>query len=170
MGSGKEATITHFSSCNFETLGIACGWLRLKSYMYMYMYHVPTDRSLLSHGSIPSLVSHGFLSPPCILSPSLSLLFHNIAASPTPIGLVWYVDTLPWICSQPPVELFSAAQAMGQPSSLLGIRPRLTRSAKLFSLSYRSKNFETIIISWKLMWIVRHLHPSINKLKLHLGH
>ncbi len=40
------------------------------------------------------------------------------------------VVTFWWICSIPPVSLFSSRHATGQPSSELGMRPKFTRSAR----------------------------------------
>lgn len=44
-----------------------------------------------------------------------------------------------WMCKMPPVFLFSRRQAIGQPSSELGIRPRFTRSATSASWSWKKE-------------------------------
>ena len=126
------------------TLPILKRYTKYNEIVYIHTYIIilfiiPIDGLSPPLRSTFSLISHGFLSAPCCL-PSLSspgpLSWCHVHLT-SPMDLVWYVDTLPWMCSHPPVELFSAAQAMGQPSSLLGIRPRLTLSAKFFSFIYK---------------------------------
>lgn len=47
------------------------------------------------------------------------------------------VVTFWWICSIPPVPLFSRRHAVGQPSSELGMRPKFTRSARSLKGSWK---------------------------------
>ena len=52
------------------------------------------------------------------------------------------METMPCICNQPPVVDLRAAQAVGHPSSQLGISPRFTRSAIFLRLTLQIDRYQ----------------------------
>lgn len=64
----------------------------------------------------------------------------NSAISSAAWALVEGKEIFWWMCKNPPLFFFRRRQATGQPSSELGINPRLTRSAMSLSCSCEGKN------------------------------
>lgn len=75
-----------------------------------------------------------------------------------------------WMCKTPPVFLLSSRQATGQPSSELGMRPKLTRSAMSHSCSWEKEgkvNFvnvlSKILCHYFIIWLVFYIDCHFEK-------